>query len=267
MPVSDAMVTELWARGFAALPVPREVRLEPGETCVDAGWCVYSGDGVAKDNVALETLSDGFAAHFGKPPARGGGRGANTFRLEIRPGTVAAGASEGIAAQGYRLEIAADAVRVTGNGPAGLFYGVQTLLALLRPAPTGAALNLPRGRIDDWPDRELRCLHYDTKHHQDRLDAVKSMIARAAAFKANAVAWEIEDKFAYRCHPEIGAPGAFTAEEVQELSAFALRRFVELIPIVQGPSHLAFVLKHPKFAALREDPANNYMLCPSNEKG
>ncbi len=267
MPVSASTLTDLLARGYAALPCPREVRLEPGETPLDESWCVYSGDGVSRDNMALESLSEGLSAVFGKPPARGGGRGAKTVRLEIVPGTVAAGTAEAISAQGYRLDVTADAVRVTGNAPAGLFYGVQTLLGLLRPAPGGSgAMELPRGRIDDWPDRELRCIHYDTKHHQDRLEAVKSMIVRAAAFKANAVVWEIEDKFAYERHPQIGAPGAFTAAEMKELAAFALRRFVEIVPIVQGPSHLAFVLKHPEFAALREDQANNYMLCPSNEK-
>ena len=265
MPVSDSTVTELWARGYAALPAPRQARLEPGEVLLDASWCVYAGDGVGRDSAALEALAEGLAAHFGRPPAHGGGRGAKTIRLELRAGTVAAGAGEAIARQGYRLEVGADRVAVTGNAPAGLFYGVQTLLQLLRPAPAGG-LELPRGRLDDWPDRELRVIHYDTKHHQERLEAVKSLVARAAAFKCNAIAWEIEDKFAYQRHPQIGAPGAFTAAELRELSTFALGRFVELIPIVQGPSHLAFVLKHPEFAALREDPANNYMLCPSNPK-
>lgn len=268
MPVASATVTDLWSRGFAALPCPRETRLEPGETLLDGSWCIYAGDGVARDNFALETLADGLARHFGKRPAGGGGRGPKTVRLEIKAGTVAAGAPEGIAAQGYRLEIAADSVKVTGNAPAGLYYGVLTLLSLLRPAAglAGAALELPRGTMDDWPERELRIVHYDTKHHQERLEAVKSLIDRAAAFKCNAIAWEIEDKFAYERHPAIGAPGAFTAAELKEISAHALRRFVEIIPIVQGPSHLAFVLKHPEFAALREDQANNYMLCPSNPK-
>jgi hexosaminidase len=168
MPISDSTVTDLLTRGYAALPCPREVNLEPGEASLDASWCVYAGEGVAREDIALESLSEGLTAHFGKAPARGGGRGANTIRLEIRAGTVAGGATEAIAAQGYRLEVAPDAVKVTGNAPAGLFYGVQTLLGLLRPAPGGGALELPRGRIDDWPDRELRAIHYDTKHHQER---------------------------------------------------------------------------------------------------
>jgi hypothetical protein len=266
MPVAYGTVTELWARGYAALPCPREVRPEPGDLALGADWTVFAGDGVARDSAALSALGAGLAERFGKAPASGGGRGARVIRLDLRPGAVAPGAGEAIARQGYRLEVAGDHVSLVGNAPAGLFYGVATLLQLLRPAPAGGGWELPRGRIDDWPDRELRVIHYDTKHHQERLAAVRSMIERASAFKINAVAWEIEDKFAYRCHPQIGAPGAFSAAEIAELAGFALERHVELIPILQGPSHLAFVLKHPEFAALREDPANNYMLCPSNPR-
>jgi hypothetical protein len=263
MPIANGTVTELLARGYAALPCPREVRLEAGSLKLDASWQISAGEGLDRDGAAVL----GEAGRFGSVPASGSDdRGTRTIRLEIRPGTVAPDAPEATARQGYRLEILADRVVLTGNAPAGLFYGAQTLLQLLRPAPGGMSWELPRGTIDDWPDRELRVIHYDTKHHQDRLETVKSLIARAASFKINAIAWEIEDKFAYRCHPQIGAPGAFSAAELRELTAFALARHVEIIPIVQGPGHLTFILKHPEFAALREDAANNYMLCPSNEK-
>ncbi len=258
-----AAVTDLWARGSNALPYPRNVKLSGGNLALDASWQVAAG--ADADPAAVETLTAGLTQLLRKAPGNAKSAGKKCIALRIKPGTVAADAPEGIARQGYRLEIGADIVSITGNAAPGLFYGVGTLLQLLRRAP-GGGLELPRGSIEDWPDRELRMIHYDTKHHQDRLASVKDMISRAAGFKINAVAWEIEDKFAYEKHPAIAAPGAFTAGELREITAHALEHHVEIVPILQGPSHLAFVLKHENYAHLCEDPANNYMLCPSNDE-
>ncbi|MFH1024217.1 MAG: beta-N-acetylhexosaminidase [Planctomycetota bacterium] len=258
-----ATVTELWRRGYSLLPAPREVRLAEGDVTVDDQWTLAE-DGPS-DPAARDILAAGLAEETGRPPAQSPAARARVITLSIRPGAVQTGACPEIDRQGYRLEIGPERIIINGNAAPGLFYGAVTLRHLLRRAPEGRGAQLPAGVITDWPDRELRILHYDTKHHQERLAAVLDLITRAALFKANAVAWEIEDKFAYRGHPEIGAPGAFTADELRAITAHALRHHVEIIPIVQGPSHLAFVLKHPAFAPLREDPANNYMLCPSKE--
>lgn len=270
MSVAVQTVTDLWARGYTALPSPRRVALSGGELRLDATWPVVLGKTVATGDVAVTSLAAGLRELHGWDPAQGrkpkgdGEPIPQSIFLDVKAGA-AGSAPQHVAAQGYRITVSAERVDVTGNAPQGLFYGVHTLLQLLRRAPAGH-FELPLGELEDWPDRELRLLHYDTKHHQDRFETVKALIERAAAFKCNGIAWEIEDKFAYRKHPLIGAPGAFTAEQMQELTKHALKHYVELIPIVQGPSHLAFVLKHEAYAHLREDPNNNYMLCPSNEK-
>jgi hexosaminidase len=264
MSEGHGVVTQLWARGFASVPYPREVKLTGGEAVLAPGWTVAAGHGLRDTAVAVTSLVAGVRERFGavlnvvEAPAPG------QVLLEVHPGAVAPDAPEPIARQGYRLTIDRDGVRLAGNSLQGLFYGVQTLLQLLRQGPAG--LELPCATIDDWPDLEVRCVHYDTKHHQDRLEAVLDLITRLAHFKMNAIAWEIEDKFAYQRHPVIGAPGAFTADQMRRITEHALKHFVEVIPIVQGPSHLAFVGKHEEFAHLREDKRNNYMLCPTREE-
>lgn len=257
------VVTALWARGYAAVPYPRNVTLTGKDVVLPPGWSVAVGHGVKPDDVAIESLLAGVAERFGVGPAVDETAADGTVVLEVHAGTVAPGAPPAIATQGYRLETRSAHVHLVGNSLQGLFYGVQTLLQLMRQAPGG--LELPEGTIDDWPDLELRVVHYDTKHHQERLEAVLDMITRLAHFKVNAIDWEIEDKFAYQKHPQIGCPGAFTADQMKAITAHALRHHVQLIPIVQGPSHLAFVGKHDEFKPLLEDPKNNYMLCPSNE--
>jgi hypothetical protein len=142
------------------------------------------------------------------------------------------------------------------NANPGLFYAVQTFRQLL-DHPSGL---LPMCTILDWPEYELRCVHWDTKHHQDRLPTLKRFLDQSAAFKVNAVLFELEDKFVYPSHPAIGAPGAFTTSELQELTDYALERHIELIPDVQSPAHLCYVLKHDQFAHLRCD-GSNYQIC------
>ena len=39
---------------------------------------------------------------------------------------------------------------------------------------------------------------------------------------------------------------------------------VQLIPYLDGPGHIAFILKHPEYAKLREYPESNYELCATN---
>ena len=39
---------------------------------------------------------------------------------------------------------------------------------------------------------------------------------------------------------------------------------MQLIPFLDGPGHIAFILKHPEYAGLREYPESNYELCATN---
>jgi len=52
---------------------------------------------------------------------------------------------------------------------------------------------------------------------------------------------------------------------MQELTAYALERFIQLVPQIQSPAHMAYVLKHEEFAHLRAD-GNNYQVCLCNEE-
>jgi hypothetical protein len=135
---------------------------------------------------------------------------------------------------------------------------------LLRPGARGHLL-APVSSIEDWPRLQLRFLHWDTKHHQDRIETLKRYLDWSARFKINMIAFELEDKFEYPTNPIIGAPGAFTAAELQEIVNYGLERFIQVVPNVQAPAHLAYALKHPQFARLRAD-GNNYQACLCDEE-
>ena len=258
----------LWVRGYAVIPEPQIIELKDGDFRFGSDWGLELVSGVTAEDIAVRTLLRKLKERFGielrirKSGDTGVGK---IIQLDIIPGSTAKGKSEGIVKQAYILDLNPDKIIIHGNDRAGLFYGIQTFIQLLSSKKSDS-LTLPICRIEDWPEFELREIHWDTKHHQDRLETLKGYLDRLAEYKINAVGWEIEDKFAYQRHPVIGAPGAFTKEQIQELVQYAKERYIEIIPLIQGPSHMAFVLKHPEHANLREDIKNNYMICPSKEE-
>ena len=109
---------------------------------------------------------------------------------------------------------------------------------------------------------KYRAMHIDNKHHQSTFDYIKFYIREMAHHKANMLVWEWEDKFCYPTHPQVGAPGAFDLEQMQELNAYAKQHHIELVPLVQGLGHVSFILKHPEFAHLREIADSDWEFCP-----
>jgi hexosaminidase len=165
-------------------------------------------------------------------------------------------------AESYTLHIDGEGVRITGADAAGVYYATQTLRQCLRRVPGATTWRLPYVAITDRPDLEHRAIHYDTKRHQDTADYVREFIRELAHYKVNILVWEWEDKLAYRCHPDIGAPGAFTIDEMQEFTSYARQHHVEIVPLVQGLGHVSFILKHKKFRSLREIPDSDWEFCP-----
>ncbi|MBI3681748.1 MAG: beta-N-acetylhexosaminidase [Acidobacteria bacterium] len=258
---SQPPATPLWLRGYSVIPTPQKVELEPGDVEFNGSWG-YRADGVAANHIAVRSLLKDLR-EFHSIDLRPAGA-TNIIRLSVRKGTVATPGDPEIHPQGYRLKIAPSLVEITGNGDAGLFYGVQTLVQLLKPGPRGGLL-LPGATIDDWPALQLRFLHWDTKHHQDRMETLKRYLDWAARFKVNMIGFELEDKFEYPSNPVIGAPGAFTVAQLQEIVNYGLERFIQVVANIQAPAHLAYVLKHPQFAHLRAD-GNNYQACLCDEE-
>ena len=248
--------TELRLRGYSVIPSPQKVSLQAEDIDFDATWAYR---GVGATHVAVRSLLNDlreFHAITLKPAVPSS---KNVVRLAIAAGTVKTAGNGDVTSQGYLLKVAPGLIEIVGNGDPGLLYGVQTLLQLLKPGP-GGRLQLPVATIEDWPEHALRFLHWDTKHHQDRIETLKRFLDWSARFKINRIGFELEDKFEYPSHPIIGAPGAFTTAQLQEIVNYGLERFIQVVPQIQSPAHMAYVLKHAEFADLRADD-NNYQSC------
>jgi hypothetical protein len=255
----------LAARGYTALPAPRDVELQPGDFRFGGDWNIVTGPGIAPDDLAAMTLREELITRFQiqfQPRPNAG-----VVRLSIAPGSVAIGEAldrdkPALAEQAYRLDLSPSEIRIAANAETGLFYGVETLAQLMKR--TNSGLQLPVGRIVDWPDLEFRAIYWDDAHHLDQPGYLMHAIRQAAFFKINAFVLKLEGHFVYKSAPAVVEPFALTPAELQQLTDYGLRYHVQLIPYLDGPAHIAFILKHPEYAALREFPQSNYELCATN---
>lgn len=255
LPEDTPFLTPLRARGYSLIPAPQEVLMGKGDIVIDGTWIIVNESG--KDDMAFRRLIKGAEELYG---LKFGIKGTKKIVLSIKPGIVKGTEDPSLNEQGYILKVAQGVVEITGNSTSGLFYGVQSLLQLIKPDNSGR-FKLPECTIRDWPDLQLRFVHWDTKHHQKKMETMKRLIDWHAFFKVNMIALEIEDKYVYPRHPVIGAPGAYTKEEMNELTRYARTQNIQIVPDVQSPAHMAYVLKHKEFAHLKADPASNYQVC------
>ena len=176
--------------------------------------------------------------------------------------------------EGYELSVTPAAVTIEANGPAGVFYGVQTLLQLLPPEAFGSTrsdrrpLTVPCVRIEDKPRLPWRGMMLDVSRHFFPKEYVKSFIDGLARHKMNTFHWHLVDDQGWRLeikkHPrltEIGAwrvdredrhwnerqaqqpgekatyGGFYTQDDVREILAYAASRRVTVVPEIEMPGH------------------------------
>lgn len=165
--------------------------------------------------------------------------------------------------EGYLLEVTDKRIIIRAKNAKGLFYGCQTLEQLMEDS-RDFKVQIPCMKITDYPAIAFRAVHFDNKHHLDRIEYYYRAIDKLARYKINAVIWEIEDKLRYTRRPEIGAPNAISKQEMAAICRYAHKRNVEISPLVQGLGHAGFILKH--HWELRENPDSDWEFCPSDPK-
>ncbi|GAB1335894.1 beta-N-acetylhexosaminidase [Streptomyces sp. E-15] len=179
---------------------------------------------------------------------------------------------DSLAPEAYRLRAAAGAgVEIRGGGPAGVFWGAQTLRQLLGPdafrrAPVrpGTALAVPDGVVEDAPRFRWRGLLLDVARHFMPKEGVLRYLDLMAAHKLNVLhlhltddqGWRIEikrfpklteiaswrprTKFGHRASPlwdEKPHGGYYTQDDIREIVAYAAERHIAVVPEIDVPGH------------------------------
>jgi hexosaminidase len=261
--LSAQPVSPLYLRGYTVIPEPQQVEIKGADFALDNGWRVERGGGVPESDSAAARLKEQLDERFGLTLTGRGG----VVELAIQPGSVAIGRAAdpdkaAISGQAYHLDLAPSRIRITANAPAGLFYGVETLVQLIKPE--GGKLWLPEAEIVDWPDAGLREVFWDEQEHLDHFDVLKQAIRRAAFFKVNALSLRLNGHFDYATAPALVDPYALSPAQLQELTDYAVRYHVEVIPYLDGPAHVNFILEHDEYKNLREFPEMSFEMCSTN---
>ena len=195
-------------------------------------------------------------------------------------------------AEGYRLQVKHGDIIITAHQPAGIFYGIQTLLQMLPPEiknsqkQKGIDWTVPCTDITDKPQFAWRGLMLDVSRHWFTKEEVKKYIDELAEYKMNVFHWHLTDDQGWRLEikslprltevgawraPRVGqwwqrAPqqpgeettygGFYTQEDVKEVLAYAAERYVRVIPEIDVPGHsLAALVAYPDLACMKAPSA------------
>ncbi len=108
-----------------------------------------------------------------------------------------------IGKEGYTLESSPKGVVISANEPAGLFYGMQTLLQLL-PAEIESKTvvnmpwTIPSVKITDYPRFGWRGIMLDVSRNFFTKEEVKRYIDEISQYKFNTLHWHLTDDNGWR---------------------------------------------------------------------
>lgn len=179
--------------------------------------------------------------------------------------------------ESYRMTISGKTAELRGDGPAGLFYGVQTLRQLIRIHGS----KLPCLEISDSPDFPRRGFYHDvTRGKVPTLDTLKLLVDTLAFYKINEFQMYVEHSFAFKGMPELWKDkDPLTPPEIKELDAYCRLNFIDLVPSLATFGHLYELLRIKRFEHLNElemaasklplnlwDRMAHYTIDPCNEE-
>ena len=190
-----------------------------------------------------------------------------------------------IGTEGYLLTSTPTNITIVANQPAGLFYGVQTLLQLLpkeiesNTVMAQVKWQLPCVAITDYPRFGWRGLMFDVSRHFFTKQEVKDFINQMAQYKLNLFHWHLTDDEGWRVEikslPLLTTKGAmrvsrtgyfgnfsqplpnepadyggfYTQEDIKEVVEYAKARFVNILPEVDVPGHsMAAIVAYPELS-------------------
>ncbi|NUW45413.1 beta-N-acetylhexosaminidase [Nonomuraea rhodomycinica] len=186
--------------------------------------------------------------------------------------------------EAYRLTVDTGGARVEAGGPAGAFYGAQTLRQLLPPrayrragaSGGGAPLEVPAVLVEDAPRFAWRGCVLDVARHFLPKREVLRFIDLMALHKLNVLhlhltddqGWRVEirryprltEVGAWRRESQVGWDGPmdgrphggyYTQDDLREIVAYAADRHIMIVPEIDLPGHTqAAIAAHPELGNL-----------------
>lgn len=255
--------------------VPSPVKLQPGNGTLDitADMSIQAGKELQNE---ASYLANSLKELTGKTFKTGEG-GNKAIRLQTGQVQV-----NGVSKEAYKLTISDQGITITGSDPAGVFYGIQSLRALipLEAYNKGESFSLPYIAVEDAPRFEFRGLHLDVARNFQTKETILRTLDLLSFYKINRFlfyttedeGWRVEIKGlpeltevgAQRqhtsgketpvLHPSYGSgpvakekgkhgSGYYTRQDFIDILKYANERHIQVIPEVNFPGHARAAIK------------------------
>ena len=277
------------------IPQPVTVTEKPGQFVFDSRVSVAPGD--ASLDETAKWFSSRIAAMTGITLQQGrGGKKQLILQLGMKDRNV-------LGKEGYTLAITPSSIRISANDPAGIFYGMQTVLQLL---PASGSASIPCAEITDYPRFGWRGLMLDVSRHFFTKEEVEKYIDEMVRYKYNILHLHLSDDQGWRIEikslPQLTQKGAwrvrrvgrwgellpalaneptteggfYTQEDMKEIIRYAQQRSVTILPEIDVPAHsLAMIASYPNLsctqlqysvnAGFRSPTRDDNALCIGND--
>ena len=259
------------------IPAPVQWSVRPGTVTLGDNLMIHYQENLESEaNQLANQLASGMASRPMVMESQASGPG--IILLRTRPITV-----KGKAKEAYTLEIDSDeGVIITGSDAAGVFYGIQSLIALMPVeffSKPGSTIELENMSVSDAPAFSYRGMHFDVGRNFQTKETVMKFLDLMAFYKMNVFHFHITDDEgwrveieelpeltrigAYRGHtlddaeylaPAYGSgafpdpalsygSGFYTRQDFIEILQYAAERHIEVIPEVNMPGHARAAIK------------------------
>ena len=267
-------------RALNLIPQPVELQLGKGSFSLSKSTLIGYNKSESREIADMLVKKLNVATGF-KLKATPGNKGEIQLNLNSTPDSQTGN-------EGYTLVSTSKGILISANQPAGLFYGMQTLLQLLPVEIESKDIvnqkwTVPAVNIKDYPRFSWRGLMLDVSRHFFTKEEVKQYIDEMARFKFNTFHWHLTDDEGWRIEikslpklTEVGAfrvprdghfgdrdfprpgeaatdGGFYTQTDIKEIVAYAKARNITIVPEIDVPGHsMAAIAAYPELSCKKD---------------
>ncbi|GLZ58352.1 family 20 glycosylhydrolase [Micromonospora sp. NBRC 107095] len=173
----------------------------------------------------------------------------------------------GIGDQGYLLT-AGPTIVIRANAAAGVYYGTQTLLQMIKQSATRTTV--PTGTIRDYPQFRDRGVMLDVGRHFYEMDYLENLLRRMAWLRLNTLRLHLTEWNGFRLrsdrYPGLASAQSYSKADLRRLQDVAKRYHITIVPEIDLPGHATAMTTYDptmRFSC----PSMDYAPWPGGERG
>lgn len=258
-------LVSLWLVGSLSaanpiIPQPVSYQQQQGDCLIKVGAFVYAPQ--AELPLYLKMLNEAAGLQLRMAPADA------ACAIQFLSGEMRGGHAKGqpMAEGAYHMRVLPKVVNIYADSASGRFYGLQSLLQILRAGDKSEeGMRIACAEIDDAPRFVWRGFMLDESRHFSGEKAVKRLLDTMAYYKLNRFHWHLTDTPGWRIeikkYPKLTSVGGignqadpaapatyYTQQQIREIVAYAKARHITVIPEIDMPGHAAAAVRaYPQF--------------------